>query len=137
MHHLRGIVAVSLIGLVAAGCVRGEVLTLTAEEGDLTPCEPGLSIPVETLDTEARPACDPLESTLVFPDDARLYMDTGVGGGSMTSSESRFSHGFYNVGIYGVVASRYDDDCQPLEVWGRAEAIEKLHEAFGDDLGNC
>jgi hypothetical protein len=128
---------IAVIPLLLAACGSAEVLTLSADETAIPLCTPGQTISVEGLDTAERPACAPLGSELVFPDGTRLAMGENEAAGSTSSSESPLSYGWYDVGVYGVVASRYDAHCEAVEVWGRAEAVDKLKAAFGDDLGNC
>jgi hypothetical protein len=134
---MRHLAALLLLPALLTGCGGSEVLTLGADEVDITACAPGQTFDVEDLDTVERPACTPVGSELLFPDGTRLEMAVDSVAGSSSSSESRFSHGWYDVGIYGVVASRYDQRCSELQVWGRSEAIDKLREAFGDNLGSC
>ena len=123
-----------------AGCspfASGDYLTLDAEEA-LEPCATVSEIPVEDLDGP-EPECEPVGSTLVFPDGGTLEVYAGGGG------TSRFvgggvpvrSYGHQTVGIHGIVASTWVDDCEEFESWGRPEAIAKVKEAFGEFLGQC
>ena len=135
---MRFIIATVAV-LTLAGCVGPSDGVLTLGEGEflLEACEPGQSIEVETLTTDTRATCVPWGSELVFPDDARLAIDPDTSSGSTSSSESEYSYGWYDVGVYGIVASRYTTGCADLDIWGSHEAVSKLQEAFGDDLGNC
>ena len=134
---MRQVLAPVLLVVLLAGCGGGDVLTLGADEIGIPACSPGQTVDVETLDTAERPECTPLGSELLFPDGTRLAMGEYDAAGSSSTSESDYSHGWYDVGVYGIVASHYDSTCQDLEIWGRAEAIEKLRAAFGDAFGNC
>jgi hypothetical protein len=130
-----GVLVAGLTGCWAGD--HGGILTLTAEETRIDSCPVTRSVPVETLDTVDRPGCLPLGSPLEFPDGTLLETGQWAAGGTQSSSRSTAHYGWTNVGIYGVVAAQYDRNCDDLVVWGRAEAVSKLRDAFGGDLGYC
>jgi len=127
--------AVFVVALLA-GCTQ-DPSALSPEEL-LEPCTTVSEIAVETLEG-LEPECEPVGSTLVFPDGAKLEVSSG--GGSMSNytgdGEPVKSYGFQTVGIYGVVAASWVDDCTDFQSWGRPEAIAKAHRAFGEFLGHC
>lgn len=132
---IRSGVLVVLLTVMLAGCSRGEVLELRGDELPGPVCETVAELTVADLDTVDRPSCDPIGSTIVFPDGATI--EIGSGGGSTESSDSDVGHAYSNVGALGVVAIEYSLDCTGFTVWGRAEAIAKLRRAFGEDYGVC
>lgn len=133
--------ATSLALVLLTGCLplgRGEFLHLDAEEV-LEPCTEVSEIPVEALDGPA-PECEPVGSTLIFPDGGRLEVSSGGGSSSLFTgdpNDKTRSYGYQTVGIYGVVASTWLDECEYFESWGRPEAIAKVEVAFGEFLGQC
>ena len=132
---IRRALGVLLCALMLAGCTAREHMTLTGDEMASDPCAEVAVMPVETLATFSTRECNPLGSTLVFPDGVEL--EIGSGGGGSSSSSSELSYGYTNVGTLGIVATRYSGECLDQEVWGPAAAIDKVVEAFGDDLGHC
>ena len=132
---IRRLLAVVVLLVALAGCTRGEVLELRGDELPGPTCESVTQIPVDELDTPERPTCNPLGSTLLFPGGETI--DIGDGGGSTESSDSDVGHAYSNVGSLGVLGIEYSLDCSTVRVWGRAEAIEKVRRAFGDDYGVC
>lgn len=138
---LRGKAISLLVALSVTGCAvtaPGEFLRLDADETLEAACEGVSELYVEELDTPERPGCVPRGATLVFPDGGRVTIAESGGTGSTTiSAEPGVEWGYVEVGIYGVVATRYDGRCDSVEAWGRDEAVDRVREAFGDDFGVC
>jgi len=128
--------AVTLSGCVGVFPAPARHLVLMADEQSNPPCLEAEEIPVESLQSDVPPTCNPVGSTLSFPDGVTLEIGEG-GGGSTSSSRSEYSHSYLNVGDYGIVASRHTAGCEELEVWGSEEAIATVVAAFGQNLGNC
>lgn len=132
---MRGAVSVLLCALLLTGCTAREHMTLTGDEIASGPCSEVMDVAVETLATLSTRECNPLGSTLVFPDGETL--EIGDGGGGSSSSRSQISYGYTNVGTLGIVATRYSGACLDQEVWGPPAAVDKVVDTFGDDLGHC
>lgn len=140
MRRLLPVTAVALVLL--SGCIPfapggpDDYLTLDAEEL-LEPCTEVSDIEVETL-ASSKPRCEPVGSTLVFPDGGTIEVGPGLGATTLGGNDEKpRSYGYATVGIYGVVASTWLDDCEEFESWGRPEAIAKLEEVWGEFLGQC
>lgn len=118
------------------GCYGSEYLTLRADETDLPVCAPEYPVPVrvESLEAEERSSCDLRGGTLLFPDGTLVEMSEFGGTGSYEFGG--FSYGYFNVGIYGIVATQHGPQCSEVVEWGRREAVDKLHEAFGEEPGS-
>jgi hypothetical protein len=130
---VRGVVLLASV-IVVSGCSSSEALTLTGDELPKSPCSQMIDIPVEELNDLSTVECDPLGSTLVFPDGQSITI--GAGGGS-SSGETDYTYAYQDVGTLGIVATRYLGQCRDQEVWGSSAAIEKVTEAFGESLGDC
>ncbi len=130
-----GAVAVGLTGCWAGD--HGGILTLTPDEIRIGACTSGEPVSVETLDTMDRPECLPLGTSLEFPDGTLLQTDEWAASGTQASSDSPTRYAWADVGIYGVVAAQYVEVCDDMVTWGRAEAVAKLRDAFGDGFGFC
>jgi len=139
MGRYRAMVIGSVLVVAMATCISacssGEALTLTGDEMAREPCPTTTSIPVETLDELSTDECDPLGSSLEFPDGEQIAI--GGGTGSTTAGEDSYTYGYVNVGTLGIVATRYIDGCRDQEVWGSDAAIAKVRDAFGPALGAC
>lgn len=135
MAVAAGVLSVSLSGCWVGD--HGDVLTLTADEIRIDTCAVGEPVSVETLDTMDRPECLPVGAPLEFPDGTLLETDEWAASGTQMSSEAPARYAWANVGIYGVVAAQYVEVCDDMITWGRAEAVAKLRDAFGDGLGYC
>lgn len=129
--------------VLLSGCIpfvpdrHSDYLSLSDDE-DLEPCVETNDIPVESLSGPS-PECEPVGSTLVFPDGGTIEVGSGLGAYTPApGSDGRTrSYGYATVGVYGVVASSWLDDCDEFKTWGRPEAIAKVEEAFGEFLGQC
>lgn len=125
--------------VLLAGCYPSarDYVALNPDEM-LEPCTTVSEIAVESLDDIAL-ECEPVGSTLVFPDGETLELISGGGSKSqfISDSEPVKSYGFQTFGIYGVVASAWVDECAEFQSWGRPEAIAKMEDAFGEFLGQC
>ena len=116
MTLLRVLPAIAAVALLA-GCnpFAREYVSLNRDEL-LEPCTTMSEIAVETL-AKLVLECEPVGSTLVFPDGETLAL--GSGGGSKSQfvgdSEPVKSYGYQTLGIYGVVASAWVDDCAEFQ----------------------
>ena len=140
MRRVGMAVTAGVLALSLSGCWIGDhggVLTLLPDEIHIGACTGTDPVSVETLDTMDRPECLPVGVPLEFPDGTLLQTDAQAAGGSQMSSNSPTQYAWMNVGVYGVVAAQYTDACDDMITWGRAEAVDKLSEAFGDGLGYC
>ena len=139
VRRLRAIVGGIGVALILGGCVGGigtpRALRLSADELTNPPCGEVVEVAVESLDTEEPPTCDPAGSELRFPDGATLTIQNGAG--STFSSVTERTSAYVHVGDHGVVVSQYTGDCENMVVWGRADAIAKVIDAFGEYLGGC
>lgn len=90
-------------------------------------------MPVESLDDTVLAPCDLTGSAVVFPDGYILEVLGGTGSASGYTAEGALpSYSYYNVGIYGIVAAKTDAEGLKSEWWGRATAIERVQNAFGE-----
>ncbi|ROS61362.1 hypothetical protein EDF38_0451 [Frigoribacterium sp. PhB160] len=138
MKVLAGIAAAVVLCLVllvvavrASGPGTG-VLSLSGAEADIPLCSTFEPVEVGSLVTDERPACTPHGVPLVFPDGATLDLpEQDPGTGATTVGQTTYS--YVGVGVFGLYASRAGADCDAADEWGSAEAIARVHEAFGDD----
>lgn len=120
------ILAVSLSGCVAAS------YSLTPAESDIPVCEDHSPVSVESLNDSELASCDLVGTELVFPDGVHLMVGDAMGAESSSGATGCGPmYSFYNVGIYGIVASRTDSDGSHTTWWGRPRALKKVHDAFG------
>jgi hypothetical protein len=122
------------LGLALSACSSSEVLTLTGNEIAEAPCATAVDIPVGELSEFSTLQCNPVGSTIEFPDGQSITIE--VGGGS-SSGQTDLTYTYQNVGTIGIVATQYRGQCLEQKVWGPPEAIAKVTKAFGESLGAC
>ena len=116
-----------------SGRADNRTLTLTAGEATLPACTTAASVPVETLNTEQLPRCEPVGQTLVFPDGEQIQLPEQQGGSGSLNPGSGYRYAYESVGNWGLVAARAKADCSAVQEWGNPEALRRVHEAFGED----
>ena len=118
------------LAVVLTGCASSHVLTLTPDEHNLPACNDLSTVLVENLGTD-RADCNLTGASLTFPDGTEVSMSEFGSGGHQTSGLSEYIYSWENVGDYGIVAAQHTDDCSLLEIWGTAEAIDRLNASGG------
>ena len=133
LGRLAGVVVSIAVVVALAAChpLRG----VDFEPGDLDvpACEGTEAVPVGRLADDVWVGCSLAGREVVFPS-GWTWVAPELGGVSVSgsSTEGEFAFALFNLGRYGMVASRTAESGESSEWWGPPEGIELQQSATGE-----
>jgi hypothetical protein len=123
--------SVALLVVMALGGSRPQGVSLSDREADVPPCQ-GVQepLPVSALADAAESACDLAGVRVVFSDGFEFLAPKVLHteGTTIATGGSEKDYAYFNLGVYGVVASYREGD-HPRKWWGSKVGVTKLRDA--------